>query len=85
MHAQTGHTRPRDGSGLGLTIGQRLARAIGGDLTVESTLGKGSAFSLWLPVAADVAQVDAMQRATNTAASDSREPGTHSRPPHGAR
>ena len=80
VQAQTGHTRPRDGSGLGLTIGQRLARAMGGDLTVESTVGKGSAFSLWLPVAADGAQVDgaqvdATQRATITAASDGSEPG----------
>ena len=49
VQAESGHTRPREGSGLGLTIGQRLARAMGGDLTVDSTLGKGSAFSLWLP------------------------------------
>lgn len=49
VQAESGHTRPREGSGLGLTIGQRLARAMGGDLTVESTVGEGSAFSLWLP------------------------------------
>ena len=49
VQAESGHTRALDGSGLGLTIGQRLARAMGGDLTVESTLGEGSAFSLWLP------------------------------------
>ncbi|MDB4907749.1 MAG: sensor protein [Gemmatimonadetes bacterium] len=50
VQAESGHTRSRDGSGLGLTIGQRLARAMGGDITVESEVGKGSAFSLWLPV-----------------------------------
>jgi hypothetical protein len=49
VQAESGHTRARDGSGLGLTIGQRLARAMGGDLTVESTIGEGSSFSLWLP------------------------------------
>ena len=49
VQADSGHTRSRDGSGLGLTIGQRLARAMGGDLTVESIVGEGSAFSLWLP------------------------------------
>jgi signal transduction histidine kinase len=49
VQAESGHTRPREGSGLGLTIGRRLARAMGGDLTVDSTLGEGSAFSLWLP------------------------------------
>jgi signal transduction histidine kinase len=49
VQAETGHTRSQEGSGLGLTVGQRLARAMGGDLTVESTIGKGSSFSLWLP------------------------------------
>ncbi|MBA3559111.1 MAG: PAS domain S-box protein [Gemmatimonadaceae bacterium] len=49
VQAESGHTRTRDGSGLGLTIGQRLARAMGGDLTVESKLGEGSTFTLWLP------------------------------------
>ncbi len=49
VQSDSGTTRTREGSGLGLTIGLRLARAMGGDLTVESTLGKGSSFSLWLP------------------------------------
>ena len=40
-----------DGVGLGLAISRNLARAMGGDLTVRSTLGKGSAFSLTLPQA----------------------------------
>lgn len=43
-----GHTRQNDGSGLGLTISRRLARLMGGDLTVRSELGKGSTFTLWL-------------------------------------
>ncbi|MDD3797999.1 MAG: HAMP domain-containing sensor histidine kinase [Novosphingobium sp.] len=37
------------GSGLGLYISRRLARAMGGDLTVESTLGEGARFTLSLP------------------------------------
>ena len=37
------------GSGVGLAISQHVARALGGAITVESTLGKGSRFSLWLP------------------------------------
>jgi adenylate cyclase len=47
----TGHTRPKDGSGLGLTISRRLARMMKGDLTVGSEPGAGSAFTLWLPAA----------------------------------
>jgi signal transduction histidine kinase len=46
---ESGKTRSRDGSGLGLTISRRLARLMKGDLTVESRLGEGSAFTLWLP------------------------------------
>ncbi len=49
VQAETGHSRSREGSGLGLTISRRLARLMGGDLTVTSEMGKGSKFTLWLP------------------------------------
>ncbi|PYP61280.1 MAG: hypothetical protein DMD26_17885 [Gemmatimonadetes bacterium] len=42
-------TRKAGGAGLGLSVSRRLARALGGDLTVESAIGKGSRFRFWVP------------------------------------
>ncbi len=43
------YRRTAGGIGLGLTISRRLARLMGGDLTLRSTPNAGSTFVLWLP------------------------------------
>jgi signal transduction histidine kinase len=46
-----GATAGEKGAGIGLTISERIARALGGEITVASELGRGSTFTLWLPLA----------------------------------
>jgi signal transduction histidine kinase len=44
------------GMGLGLSIVQEIVRAHAGRVTVQSELGQGSVFTLWLPAARETGE-----------------------------
>jgi len=50
FQVESGPTRRYPGIGLGLAIARDLARAMGGEVRLDSAVGKGSTFSVVLPV-----------------------------------
>ncbi|HEX7044125.1 MAG TPA: ATP-binding protein [Burkholderiales bacterium] len=49
-------TDPARGAGLGLSVSYGLVRRYGGEITVESRVGEGSAFSVWLRAQPEIAE-----------------------------
>ncbi len=47
-------TRENRGTGLGLTITKQLVELMGGHITIESEVGKGSTFTVWLPLVTEL-------------------------------
>jgi signal transduction histidine kinase/ActR/RegA family two-component response regulator len=62
------HARQQNGTGLGLTITRELARAMGGDVTCESEMGKGSVFTLTLPLTPEAEQASQVAPDTSESA-----------------
>jgi signal transduction histidine kinase/CHASE3 domain sensor protein len=61
---EAGDGRRYDGTGVGLALSRRLARALGGDIEVRSREGQGSMFTLVLPRVASTRPTEAVRMET---------------------
>jgi protein-histidine pros-kinase len=53
-----GLSRSHEGSGLGLSLAKKMIELMNGKIEIESEVGKGSTFSIWLPTVLDAAALN---------------------------
>ncbi len=68
--ADDSSTSKYGGTGLGLALSQKLCRLMGGEIVVESEIGKGSRFSIRIPLVAGRRKTDMYAAATLVPAVD---------------